>query len=246
MKLGVLSDVHGNIHALRAAWQKLQDLQCTHIVCLGDLVGYGASPIEVIEFIRDNDIPTTLGASEARLLYHFGHRLEPRQGVADQTLEWTKTQLSDEHFKFMKTLPMTGRLQTPHGRVKYMHGMPDDPEARIDLSARQSELDPLLEDNNCTILITGCTHIPQVRQTNRGWFINPGSVGLTLNGEPGADCAVINLETPQIKIDLLKVPYNTNAAAFDILTWELPAVIADVIKPARVRDRDWGFPTSPR
>lgn len=230
MKLGVISDVHGNIHALRAAVEKLQGLMCTQIVCLGDLVGYGASPVEVIEFIRQYDIPTTLGASESRMMYHFGQRLEPRSGVADQTLEWTKKQLGEEHLRFLKSLPLTGRVQTKFGRIKYMHGTPDDPEGRIDLNARQAELDDLLEENNCAMILTGCTHIPQVREVGKGWLVNPGSVGLTLNGEPGADCAVINLENDRPSIQMLKVPYNTNAAAFDILTWELPSVIADVIK----------------
>ncbi len=230
MKLGVISDLHANIHALRAAWQKLQALECTEIVCLGDLVGYGATPVEVLEFVQENRISTTLGASEARLVYHFGERLEPRQGVADQILAWTKTQLSEEHLRFMKTLPMTGRIQSRHGRVKYMHGLPDDPEGRVDFNVRQSELDDLLEANNCSILITGCTHVPQLRQLNKGWILNPGSVGLTLNGEPGADCAVVDLTGETPRINLFKVPYNTNAAAFDILTWELPSVVADVIK----------------
>ena len=230
MKLGILSDVHGNIHALRAAWQKLLELQCTRIICLGDLVGYGASPIEVIEFVQDNQIMTTLGASEARMVYHFGHKLESRSGVADQTLEWTKTQLSEIHLKFLKSLPITGRIESKHGRVRFMHGMPDDPESRVDLNARQSELDDLLEESKCSIFITGCTHIPQVREVGKGWFINPGSVGLTLNGEPGADCAVLDFTDQRLSVQMLKVPYNTNAAAFDILTWELPSVIADVIK----------------
>jgi hypothetical protein len=204
-------------------------------VCLGDLIGYGASPVEVIEFIQQHDIPTTLGASESRLAYHFGDRIEPRQGVADQTLEWTKTQLSDDHLKFLKTLPLTGRVASPIGRIKYMHGMPDDPDARVDLTVRQSELDTLLETNNCAVFITGCTHVPQMRQVNRGWVVNPGSVGLTLNGEPGADCAILTFTGERLKVELLKVPYNTNAAAFDILTWELPAVIADVIKTGSSR-----------
>jgi putative phosphoesterase len=230
MKLGVISDVHANIHALRSAWQKLQDLACTEVVCLGDLVGYGASPIEVIDFIRENKITTTMGASESRMMYHFGHKLEPREGVADQTLEWTKKQLSEEHLSYLKTLPMTGRIQTRVGRLKFMHGLPDDPEARVDLNARQSELDDLLDENNCAIFITGCTHIPHVRQTGKGWLINPGSVGLTLNGEPGADCTILEFVEDRLNIQMLKVPYNTNAAAFDILTWELPSVIADVIK----------------
>ena len=67
MILGVMSDVHANIHALKAAWAAFQARGVTHTICLGDLVGYGASPLEVISFMRENNIPTTLGASDANM-----------------------------------------------------------------------------------------------------------------------------------------------------------------------------------
>ena len=61
--------------------------------------------------------------------------------------------------------------------------------------------------------------------------MNPGSVGLSLNGEPGADCAILEDEPDaEMKVNLIKVPYDFHAAAFDILTWGLPPLIATVIK----------------
>ena len=229
MRLGVISDLHANIHALRAVWKKFQDLQVSQIVCLGDLVGYGATPDEVLRFLREHEVSTTMGSSEARLAFELNNR-EVRQGIADQTIEWSRTRLSPEDLKWMRALPMTGKIQTSHGRVRFMHGLPDDPDARVDMADSQKNLNELLEKLNCQIFITGGSHVPSMREVNQGFIINPGSVGLSLNGEPGADCAILDFTGAKLRVELLKVNYNLQAAAFDILTWDLPSVIADVIK----------------
>jgi putative phosphoesterase len=229
MILGVMSDVHANIHALKATWAAFQARGVTHTICLGDLVGYGASPLEVIGFMRDNNIPTTLGASDARIAFELSENIESRTGVADQTLVWTKTQIGESEMRYMRQLKVVERLQTPRGRLKFFHGLPDDPDGRLDLQVHMTELDAQLEGLNASIIISGGTHIPAIQRTKNGVFINPGSVGLSLNGEPGADCAIIEFGL-RPEVDLLKVKYDYQAAAFDILTWGLPPVIADVIK----------------
>ncbi len=231
MKLGVISDVHANIHALRAVWTTFNERGVTKTVCLGDLVGYGASPVEVIEWMRDYQVTTTLGASDARIAYELSEAIEPRQGVADVTLEWTKTLLSERDRQYLRSLKVSERIQTPSGRIKLFHGSPDDPETRLDLRAPAPELESLLASQRCNIVLCGGTHVPDVRKTSTGLFVNPGSVGLSLNGEPGADCAILEFgDAGQVDVQLLKVPYDFHAAAFDIITWDLPPVIADVIK----------------
>ena len=53
MLLGVFGDIHSNIEALTSVYDKLIGLGCQRIVCLGDIVGYGASPGECIDFLKD-------------------------------------------------------------------------------------------------------------------------------------------------------------------------------------------------
>jgi putative phosphoesterase len=231
VKIGVISDVHANIHALRAVWNALVvERGVEKVICLGDLVGYGASPLEVIEWLRQNNVATTLGASDARIAFELTAGDEHRQGVGDETLEWTKTLLGDEERHFLRGLKVTERTMTPVGRMRYFHGSPEDPEERLDLRGSPVYLDELLQKLNCSVVLCGGTHIPFIRRTEHGLFVNPGSVGLSLNGEPGADCALLEFNDSQLEVELLKIPYDFHAAAFDILTWGLPPVIADVIK----------------
>ena len=57
----MFSDVHANLHALEAIWAHIEREVPDTVYCLGDLVGYGAYPNEVIEFIKSRDIPTVMG-----------------------------------------------------------------------------------------------------------------------------------------------------------------------------------------
>jgi predicted phosphodiesterase len=61
MRLAILSDIHANLHALEAVWQDLEQQHPEAVYCLGDLVGYGANPNEVVTFIRERQVPTIMG-----------------------------------------------------------------------------------------------------------------------------------------------------------------------------------------
>ena len=61
MRLATLSDVHGNVYALRSVLEDIDQQRIDQAYCLSDLVGYGANPNEVIELIRERQIPTVMG-----------------------------------------------------------------------------------------------------------------------------------------------------------------------------------------
>lgn len=233
MRLAFLSDVHGNIHALSAVQRFLTDQDAESVFILGDLVGYGASPGAVIDFVQRAGWVTALGSSDARAAFGFAERGE-RSGVAEETLVWTRKMLTDEQLEFLRRLPTGGRIMTKLGRVRYFHGSPHDPDSRLDLMADDRELEGVLENLGAKIVVCGGTHVPYYRRVAGGLFVDPGSVGLSLNREPGADVAMIDILERDVKVQLHKVPYDYHAAAFDIVAWNLPPVIADVIKSGRM------------
>ena len=91
MRIAFLSDLHGNIHALTAVKRFLNEQIVNQVVVVGDLVGYGASPGPVIDFVQREGWPTGMGSSDLRVSLDFGER-EGRRGVADQVLE-----LAEDH-----------------------------------------------------------------------------------------------------------------------------------------------------
>lgn len=233
MRLAFISDLHGNIHALTAVRRFLAEQVVNQVVVVGDLVGYGASPGPVIDFVQREGWTAGLGSSDMRVALELGERAE-RHGVADQVLSWTRKVLAPEQTEFLRRLPPGGRLTTPVGRVRFFHGSPHAPDGRIDLMAPERELEDLAEALRARVVVAGGTHVPFVRVVGDTTFVDPGSVGLSLNHEPGADVAVIDCVGRKPRVSLHKVSYDYASSAFDIMAWNLPPVIADVIRTGRM------------
>lgn len=233
MRVAFLSDLHGNIQALTAVRRFLAEHPVGRVVVVGDLVGYGASPGPVIDLVRREGWACALGSSDLRVALDLGERAR-RFGVAEQVLTWTRQTLTPAQTDFLRALPPSGRLGTPAGRLRYFHGAPHDPEGRVDLMGSEAELGALAAGLGARVVVVGGTHVPFVREVGGTTFVDPGSVGLSLNHEPGADLAVVDCAGETPKVTLHKVPYDYASAAFDILAWDLPPVIADVIRSGRM------------
>jgi putative phosphoesterase len=238
MLIGLISDVHANVLALEAALAALKRAGATTIVCLGDLVGYGPAPNETIDLMRSSNIMCTLGEADERIAYGFATRAK-RAGVADATIEWTRTVIEADHVTWLRSLPIQRRLDTPAGRLRWFHGSAEDPADRINLQQDPISLTRLLQRHRCTILSCGGSHVPYFRKVaSTGWVVNPGSVGLSLNGEPGADYALVQIDGDGVDVRMDKVEYDVAAVAFDIVAWGLPAVIAEAVQRGRMPTRD--------
>lgn len=235
MVLGVISDVHANVLALDAALRALREHGAETIVCLGDLVGYGPAPNETIERIREEGVLCTLGAADERIAFDFARSQVPRKGVGDETLEWTREVLEPQHVQWLRELPVQRRLETPAGRLRAFHGTPENPAGRTDLQIDPLRLQRLFEQHRCSLIATGGTHVPYLRATRSGeTALNPGSVGLSLNGEPGADFAVLRFVEDKVDVKMGKEEYDVAAVAFDIVAWGLPTVVAEAIQRGRM------------
>ena len=100
--------------------------------------------------------------------------------------------------------------------------------------AQENELEALAEELGARVIVVGGTHVPFVRVVGETVFVDPGSVGLSLNHEPGADVAIVDCIGRKPKVSLHKVPYDYSSSAFDIMAWNLPPVIAEVIKSGKM------------
>ncbi|AZI41797.1 metallophosphoesterase [Deinococcus psychrotolerans] len=233
MRIAFISDLHSNIHALTSVQRFLSEHIVNSVVVVGDLVGYGASPGPVIDFVQQAGWKVGLGSSDLRVSMAFGER-ESRRGIADQVLNWTRETLAPEQLEYLRRLPVGGRIMTPVGRIRYFHGAPHDPEARLDLMAPEAQMQELAEQLSSRVVVSAGTHVPFVRTIGDTIFIDPGSVGLSLNHEPGADVIIIDAAGRRPKVSMHKVPYDYSSAAFDIMAWNLPPVIADVIRSGKM------------
>lgn len=232
MILGIISDIQANILALDAVLNALEQQGVDTIICLGDLVGYGPYPDAVISVIRKRNIPCTLGSSDEQLAFNFAK--DKVTGVGDATIEWTRRMTKPDSVEYLKTLPVQQRLRTPYGRLRFFHGTLEGNAAPLDLTQGDVALQRELAEARCKIIACGKTHIPSIVELPNGHIINPGSVGLSLSGEPGADYALVEITEKQVRASIHKVPYDYDAVAFDIDSWDLPEVIAYAVRHGKM------------
>src|ERR1700722_10545057 len=142
MRYGILSDVHSNIEALSAVLRSLEGEAIDSYICLGDVVGYGASPHECCDIIRETCDLTLLGNHDAavagRMDYSFYYE------AARHALDWSAARLSTDNMAWLRSLPYTGRF----GEVGFSHGSPVDAEAYEYIFALEQaeELAPYTQD----------------------------------------------------------------------------------------------------
>ena len=228
MRLGLISDIHANLPALEAALEAFAEREIEFMLCTGDVVGYGPHPHEVISRLRESRLNCTLGAADANLAFPFAKT--EREGVAEEIIEWTRGQVTEDDLHWLRSLPVTYRMRTPFGRLRGFHGYPYQPEKRFPLTKPTAELLPVFERLGSTILVTGGSHVPFHRQVGDYWLIDPGSVGMTLGGEPGADAMVLEITSDGVKVEVLKLAYDFGQTLFDVQAWELPPVVAEVLR----------------
>src|SRR5437588_10212316 len=61
MKFAIIADIHGNLEAFQVVLEDIKQQKCTHVACLGDVVGYNANPKECLDIVRDMNIPAVKG-----------------------------------------------------------------------------------------------------------------------------------------------------------------------------------------
>lgn len=167
MKLGLISDVHGDPVALELAWAHLTVLGADRIVSAGDAVGYGPLPDRAVAFLAEHEIAAVRGNHDRWALERGPNVADPFRGgtPSPETLEWLGRLPFD--------LPVAGA-----GRVGVVvHGSPAD-DMEFVTRARHPErvLRGWLTDLTADFLVVGHTHEPMLFECPEGLVINPGSV----------------------------------------------------------------------
>jgi predicted phosphodiesterase len=231
-RVAVISDVHANIHALRAVLAALQELGVSRYMCAGDIVGYGPHPNECVEQLQELPLVAVAGNHD---LVALGRADAARcNHLARQTLEWTVAQLTDASRQWLDGLPVV----FSDGEVAMTHGSLADRFEKINSAERAAgELDDLSAQHpRARLLLVGHTHIPMAygsasgmlnaRQTRvlldpaQRYVLNPGSVGQSRDRSPHASCLVLDLAAGEGLF--MRVAYDIAACRADLGKQGLP------------------------
>jgi predicted phosphodiesterase len=230
----ILADIHGNREALEAVLAHASG-HYDKIVCLGDLVGYGADPNFVVDWAGSNAAVIVRGNHD-RITFDDAsleaYRAEAREGAL-----WTRRALSSENLDYLSKMPR-GPLSCEGFDV--VHGSPIDEDQYLINANDAAQQLPYLKS---TVTFFGHTHVqggflvsdngtvkihPETTleiQANQGFYlVNPGSVGQPRDGNWRAAYAVYSPE--EQRIEFVRVPYNMGPTAEKIMLAGMPAVLA--------------------
>jgi predicted phosphodiesterase len=127
--VAVITDIHGNLPALEASLERIEELGIERVCCGGDLVGYGPHPNEICRLIEERDIPAIYGNYDyaiARDLEDCGcaYVTQHDRELGQKSVEWTLAHTERHSKDFMAELPFDLRFNVGSSSVHLVHGSP--------------------------------------------------------------------------------------------------------------------------
>ena len=237
MKIAVISDIHGNIEALREVLADIGQVGADSIVSLGDNIGYGPDPEEVSRSIRSNNIPSVMGNHELGIVRPEFQRWFNES--ARRSLLLTTELISDETREWLGGLPASLVFQ---GGL-FVHGCPPDSITKYIFEETDADLELLFEKTAQRLCFVGHTHTLELIAFEDGlvvhstpgrqkirlglqekYILNAGSVGQPRDGNNNAKYVL--WDTIENSIQVRFVPYDIAATAEKIISLGFPRINA--------------------
>jgi putative phosphoesterase len=221
MKLAIISDIHGNLYALMKVLEAIEDEKADSIICLGDLVGYGPHPNEVIAMIRRRNILCLKGNYDASVVDESYTYIRDTP-INLFALPWTVNELRASNKFYLDSLPLTISLEFNGKIIKFVHGSPNSINEYLfqDEAITASVMASLKED----ILICAHTHIPSVKEFSSKLFVNCGSVGKPKNKTPDSSYCILDIDRDGTTKALIKhVSYDYKKIVKDMTMLNFPS-----------------------
>ena len=224
MKVCLVADVHANLPALLAVLEHAKEQSALEqILNLGDFLGYGAFPDEVVHLLHSLNAISVIGNYDRKVLSKkMRHNGWEKVKTPDKRLafRWAYEQLSKKSRRLLKALPETRRLSLGGVAMLLTHGSPaaiDEHLSPLTPKKRMAELGKLAGTD---VVLCAHSHQAFVRKVGDVLFINPGSVGQPRDGDNRASFMIFDPDA--MTVTLHRVEYDMDAEAEDIRKAGLP------------------------
>jgi diadenosine tetraphosphatase ApaH/serine/threonine PP2A family protein phosphatase len=242
MKIALLADIHSNLEALTACLAHARSQGADSHAFLGDLVGYGADPVAVLDLVEEHARGGALvvrGNHDDAALSEAGD--EGMNAAAKKAAAWTRAVLAPGHREFLASLP----FHATRGKLYVVHGSAAAPEKHVYVTDARAAAASLGCAGGASWVACGHVHEPALYFTvsgsrplpfkpvpgvaipvpdRRQWLAIVGSVGQPRDGNTAACYAMLDVE--QSVMTFHRVPYDWETAARKILAAGLPERLA--------------------
>ncbi|MFN2255144.1 MAG: metallophosphoesterase family protein [Candidatus Promineifilaceae bacterium] len=235
-QITIFGDIHGNMPALQAVWVEMDRRGLERRFCLGDLVGYGVQPDEVVRFIRDHDVPTLMGNYDQGVGHSSNdcgcaYRTPEAQALGERSIAWSNAHVSESNKAYLRNLPMTMTLMLDKVRATLVHGSPRRINEYLYEDRPESSIERLFNMIGADVIVCGHTHKPYDRALPGGRrLINAGSVGKPKDHDPRAGFVILTVNGKDIQTEFVRVVYDVEQAAQAIEATEMPGEFAVMLR----------------
>ena len=237
MKYAVISDVHSNLEALARAISEIEARSVDQVICLGDVVGYGANPSECLKLVCETADEIILGNHDRAI-----EDIKLRDDFTDwarEAIEWTAGVLNDEEKRELrKFAPIVIDSKRD---VTWTHGSVHEPH-EFHYLLTEAEVRASFRVLETRFGFFGHTHVPSLFAAGSGemryfpagiyqlspkerYLINPGSVGQPRDGNPKLSFAIF--DSDNLTLEIVRLDYDNQKTAEKIRNAGLPAYLAD-------------------
>ena len=213
MRIAVMGDIHANLPALRAVIDDVARIGADELYCVGDVVGRGPHPNEVVDELRRLEIPTVQGNWDEAI----GMDREQTgatwssveaEAAGDASMRWSCEALTEDNRAWLRQLPATMRV-TLAGRSMYLfHGSPLRENEYLWADRPSRVFARIASDEADDLFCFGHTHEAWHRVVGQAHFVACGSVGCGTEGDARARYAVIYIGEPDIAVGFRAVDYD--------------------------------------
>jgi putative phosphoesterase len=235
MKVALIGDVHANLPALEAVLEDAHGRDVEAIWNVGDFVGYGAFPDEVVKRLQQEEALSIVGNYDLKAL-----KVSKKKGSKNPekwfAFKWARDNLSKPSRRYLKSLPEEIRLEIAGKRILLTHGSPASNKEHITPDTPEERLHELIDLADADIIICGHSHQPFKRKFEGVWFINTGSVGRPDDGDPRACYAVMIIRPRFFQLRHYRIEYDIEQATTAIREGGLPESFAQMISQGHSLD----------
>lgn len=243
MRYFLLTDIHGNFEALQPVLEFAQKMKIDHYICLGDLVGYGASADEVIDRVSALKPLSIIRGNHDKAVSNLDS-VQTFNPIAAAAIHWTKKNITKKNMHYLADLKQGPDIINDD--IMICHGSPFDEDHYIfgEFDAKEA-----FSHSTAPLCFFGHTHFPFVyTEKNRlidgafiqgtsnevkikkdiKYLINPGSVGQPRDRNNRAACAIYDSDSKIVKF--FRFDYDIKGAQKKIKDAELPPALAERLR----------------
>lgn len=244
IKIAVFSDVHGNLPALDAILNDIEERGITQKFCLGDLIDFAPWGNEVIEKMKNLNIPCLLGNHDERIAFDLpvvalSKHSEEETKARFIAIEHSKKHITTENKQYLSELPFHIKLNykvgNRHWNIQLVHSSLESNDRYLYATEEDQIFKNILQDSQADVLLMGHTHLSFKKYFEDGrWAINCGSVGRSKEENRMASYIILTLEEERIIPEIIQLNYPKEEVAQKIESSGIPNYYASFLRNQKV------------